>query len=80
MSILRTTPDLQQHTSLFQSIVLIIAACIVHGVMQGVHDNYGIMMTGLIPCTGIDYVSISFCIGVGAWCTVLPNPFWESWL
>ena len=27
----------------------------------------------LIPCTGIDYVSISFCIGVGAWCTVLPN-------
>ena len=66
MSILRTTPDLQQHTSLFQSIVLIIAACIVHGVMQGVHDNYGIMMTGLIPCTGIDYVSISFCIGVGA--------------
>ncbi|MCQ5343838.1 hypothetical protein NE675_12555 [Megasphaera massiliensis] len=40
MSILITTPDLQQHTSLFQSIVVIIAACIVLGVMQGVHDNY----------------------------------------
>ncbi|WP_195190587.1 MFS transporter [Megasphaera sp. D52t1_170925_H4] len=75
MSILRTTPDLQQHTSLFQSIVLIIAACIVHGVMQGVHDNYGIMMTGLIPCTGIDYVSISFCIGVGALVYGFAQPF-----
>ena len=75
MSILKTTPTLQKPGSLLQSVVLVIAACIVHGVMQGVHDNYGIMMTGLIPYTGIDYVSISFCIGVGALVYGLAQPF-----
>ena len=46
-------------------IVIVAAACLVHGVMQGVHDNYGIMMTGLLPVTGIDYAGISLCIGAG---------------
>ena len=72
---LKTTPHLQKPESLFQSLVLVIAACIVHGVMQGVHDNYGIMMTGLIPYTGIDYVTISFAIGVGALVYGLAQPF-----
>ena len=62
MRMLKTTPTLQKPDSLLQCVVLVIAACIVHGVMQGVHDNYGIMMTGLIPYTGIDYVTISFAI------------------
>lgn len=48
--------------------------------MQGVHDNYGIMMTGLIPYTGIDYVTISFAIGVGALVYGLAQPFSASWL
>lgn len=52
--------------SLPQAIVIVAAACLVHGVMQGVHDNYGIMLTGLLSVTGIDYAGISFCIGVGA--------------
>lgn len=51
---------------LLRVIVVVAAACLVHGVMQGVHDNYGIMMTGLLPATGIDYAGISFCIGTGA--------------
>lgn len=51
---------------IFRVIVIVAAACLVHGVMQGVHDNYGIMMTGLLPVTGIDYAGISFCIGAGA--------------
>lgn len=51
---------------LFQIVVIVAAACLVHGVMQGVHDNYGIMMTGLLPVTGIGYAEISFCIGAGA--------------
>lgn len=34
--------------------------------MQGVHDNYGIMMNGLLSATGVDYAGISFCIGNGA--------------
>ena len=75
MIMLKTTPTLQKPESLFQSLVLVIAACIVHGVMQGVHDNYGIMMTGLIPYTGIDYVTISFAIGVGALVYGLAQPF-----
>ena len=75
MYMLQTTPALQKPESLFQSLVLVIAACIVHGVMQGVHDNYGIMMTGLIPYTGIDYVTISFAIGVGALVYGLAQPF-----
>ncbi|MCC8357717.1 MAG: MFS transporter [Oscillospiraceae bacterium] len=51
---------------LVQCIVVVAAACLVHGVMQGVHDNYGIMLSGLLETTGLDYASISFCIGVGA--------------
>ena len=31
-------------SNIFLCIVLVIAACIVFGIMQGVHDNYGIMM------------------------------------
>ena len=52
--------------STFQWIIIILAACLVYGVMQGIHDNYGIMMRGLLVDTGIDYAGISFCIGVGA--------------
>lgn len=51
------------------------AACLVHGVMQGVHDNYGIMMNGLTGVTKIDYASVSFCIGVGALVYGLSQPF-----
>ena len=79
-SVYLTGSSSQKPESLFQSLVLVIAACIVHGVMQGVHDNYGIMMTGLIPYTGIDYVTISFAIGVGAWSMDWPSPFSASWL
>lgn len=56
-------------------IILVIAACLVHGVMQGVHDNYGIMMNGLIGVSGISYASISFCIGVGALVYGVAQPF-----
>lgn len=52
--------------SLFQYIIIVAAACLVFGAMQGVHDNYGIMMNGLVKYTGISYASISFCIGIGA--------------
>lgn len=57
---------IEKKQGLLQAVILVAAACLVHGVMQGVHDNYGIMMTGLLPATGIDYAGISFCIGAGA--------------
>ncbi|MCD7885545.1 MAG: MFS transporter [Lachnospiraceae bacterium] len=56
-------------------VILVIAACLVHGVMQGVHDNYGIMMQGLVRTTEISYAYISFCIGVGALVYGIAQPF-----
>lgn len=61
--------------NLIQLIIIVAAACLVHGVMQGVHDNYGIMMNSLTYVTGIDYASISFCIGVGALVYGFAQPF-----
>ncbi len=61
--------------NLFLCIIIVIAACVVHGVMQGVHDNYGIMMNGLIGTSGISYASISFCIGAGALVYGVAQPF-----
>ena len=49
----------------FQFIIALIAACVVFAVMQGIHDNYGIMMNGIIEHSGIDYTSVSFVIAVG---------------
>ena len=60
---------------LLRIILIVAATCLVHGTMQGVHDNYGIMMTGLIPVTGIDYAGISFCIGTGALVYGFAQPF-----
>lgn len=72
--------DVMEHTgkksqNIFQIIIVVAAACLIHGVMQGVHDNYGIMLTGLIPVTGVDYAGISFCIGAGAMIYGLAQPF-----
>ena len=61
--------------STFQWLILILAACLVYGVMQGIHDNYGIMMRGLLVDTGVDYAGISFCIGVGALVYGFAQPF-----
>lgn len=63
------------NSGLLRTIIIVAAACLVHGVMQGVHDNYGIMMTGLLPVTDIDYAGISFCIGTGALVYGFAQPF-----
>lgn len=61
--------------SLLRAVVLVIAACLIYGIMQGIHDNYGIMMKALVPYTGISYQHISFVIGVGAFLYGLVQPF-----
>ncbi len=61
--------------SILQCILLVAVACLVYGVMQGVHDNYGIMLNGLVPTTGLTYAAISFCIGIGAFVYGLAQPF-----
>lgn len=57
------------------TVILVFSACIVHGIMQGVHDNYGIMMKGLVSSTDISYAFISFCIGIGALVYGVAQPF-----
>ena len=61
--------------SLARSILLIALACLVFGVQQGIHDNYGIMMDGLLEPTGVSYSGISFCIGIGALIYGFAQPF-----
>lgn len=65
----------EKHQNILFIIIIVIAACLVHGVMQGVHDNYGIMMNGLLAVTGVDYAGISFCIGIGALVYGVAQPF-----
>lgn len=43
----------------------VLAACLVFGVMQGVRDNYGIMLNGLVAQSGVQYGYASFVIAVG---------------
>jgi len=65
----------QKKLNIIQLIVAVAAACLVYGVMQGVHDNYGIMLNGLLPVTNVDYAGISFCIGAGALVYGFAQPF-----
>lgn len=61
--------------SLARSILLIALACLVFGVQQGIHDNYGIMMNGLLGPTGVSYKNISLCLGVSALIYGVAQPF-----
>ncbi len=51
--------------SVFQSVIAVTAACLVFAIMQGIHDNYGIMLTGVVEHTGLTYASVSSVIAVG---------------
>ncbi len=65
----------KKQANLFLCVILVATACVVHGIMQGVHDNYGIMMNGLVGTSGISYSFISFCIGIGALVYGVVQPF-----
>ncbi|MDO4616610.1 MAG: MFS transporter [Lachnospiraceae bacterium] len=70
------TMEKQTRTSgTLRAVVLVIAACIIHGIMQGIHDNFGIMMKGLVGTAGFSYAYVSFCIGVGALLYGVAQPF-----
>ena len=66
----------QEKNDTLQFIAVASAACIVFAVMQGVHDNYGIMMKALVKSSGISYEKISFIIGVGAVLYGLVQALW----
>ena len=58
-----------------RALVVVLSVCIVFAVMQGVHDNYGIMLNALVDRTGLDYATVSFVIGVGALLYGAAQPF-----
>lgn len=60
---------------LAQTLLVVISVCVVFAVMQGVHDNYGIMLNALVAHTGLDYAAVSFVIGVGALLYGVAQPF-----
>lgn len=64
--------------SFIQFLTVAAAACLVFGIMQGVHDNYGIMMKALVNTTGQSYDDISFIIGIGALLYGITQAFWGA--
>lgn len=63
-------------SGIIQFVAIAAAACLIFGVMQGVHDNYGIMMKALVKTSGQSYENISFIIGVGAFLYGISQLFW----
>lgn len=51
--------------SILQCVVAVTAVCLVFTVMQGIHDNYGVMLGGIVEQTNVSYASVSFVIAVG---------------
>ena len=52
--------------SIWRIALVLGAACLVFGGMQGVHDNYGIMLQALMTTSGLGYDQVSLIIGIGA--------------
>lgn len=75
MSRSNTGEQKEKDGTLLRSVLLVAVACLVFGVQQGIHDNYGIMMNGLLGPTGQKYTNISFCIGIGALIYGFAQPF-----
>ena len=65
----------EQNNRIGRILLVVISVCIVFAVMQGVHDNYGIMLNALVDLTGLDYAAVSFVIGVGALLYGVAQPF-----
>ncbi len=56
-------------------LLITISVCIIFALMQGLHDNYGIMTNSLAVLSGTGYGSVSFVIGVGAFLYGFAQPF-----
>lgn len=55
----------EKKSHIFRLLIAMAAACLVFAIMQGIHDNYGIMLKGIMEHTGLSYASVSFVIAVG---------------
>lgn len=56
---------IQKKKRILQYTIALAAGCLVFAIMQGIHDNYGIMLPGIVERSGLDYASVSFVIAVG---------------
>lgn len=56
---------IRKQKNIFPYLIAVAAACLVFAIMQGIHDNYGIMLKGIVEHADIDYASVSFVIAVG---------------
>lgn len=65
----------EKKKSIGQIVLAAVTGCLVFGIMQGIHDNYGIMMKALVPFTGIPYNVISTIVGIGALVYGISQPF-----
>jgi MFS family permease len=52
-------------SGVFSFVIALLSGCLVFAIMQGIHDNYGIMLPGIVSRSGIQYASVSFVIAVG---------------
>lgn len=66
---------MKKDNNLLAAAAIVIPVCLVFAVMQGVHDNYGIMLKGIMGVTGLSYSAVSFVIGVGALLYGVAQPF-----
>lgn len=57
--------SLTKKNNILQYFIALAAGCLVFAVMQGVHDNYGIMLPGIVSHSRLNYASVSFVIAVG---------------
>lgn len=55
----------RRYSNVFSTVLAVSAGCLVFAVMQGIHDNYGIMLPGIVSRSGITYAAVSFVIAVG---------------
>lgn len=67
--------DVRTKNGFLQYVLATTAVCLVFAVMQGIHDNYGIMLPGLAEHSGLSYKQISFVIAVGQILYGVTQPF-----
>lgn len=67
--------DVRTKNGFLQYILATTAVCLVFAVMQGIHDNYGIMLPGLAEHSGLSYKQISFVMAVGQILYGVTQPF-----
>lgn len=68
----------EQEGSFARFLIFLVAACLVFGVMQGVRDNYGVMLNAVAAKSGVDYAAVSTVIAVGQILYGLTQPFFAA--